>query len=194
MQVYLILGQAILAEYPDYRGTYRAAPSHVEGLSEDSEVNRAFRWYAGASGESGFVTDLASAKALVLAYASISPPRSLEIVRLVASADEVRPDERLLGFDVSMRGGQSLLSWGLDLTARFDRQVAEPRARLFLPLVRLTEEHFRPVLNRNLLFDGRETASFYQECMVALQKACPGLWESDAYLHDFAVTGVVALP
>ena len=178
----LILGSPTTIEAPAYRGTERTTPFYHEELEEEHEVNQAFFWYCSEGGEEGLVYDLVKAKELVRAYRQLDPPQYFEVVtvntRLTPPNEGVQ--SQFLGFDLSAGYRYSLLSWGLEI----DRQPLpdlpeDDPYRTLQPLLRLVKSFFQKQLNSNGLFSDFHTANFCLECMMALQKIRPGIWENE---------------
>ena len=84
-------------------------------------------------------------------------------------------DSEFLGFDVAQDYFVSALSNGL----HFEKVIKNiPKEDKFLvPLFLLTQEHFKPKLNENGLFNYFEEASFFQEVINAYRILRPGLIE-----------------
>lgn len=184
----LILSQSTNSKSPAYRGTYRDVPHYVEGLGDDHEVNRAFFWYVGEGGERGVIHDLQRAQQLVEAYSRLQPPKYFEIVEITKGSYPPTTKGEFLGFDLST-GHYSLLSWGLEIDHKpSDHLPIDDPLWILQPLLRLAKEYFQPRLNLNGLFDDYETANFCLNCMMALQKLRPGLWENEGV--NFGVFGL----
>lgn len=166
--------------HPAYRGLFREYPYYVEGVGDRHRANRAFFWFVEEGGEEGTVQDLARAKDLVEAYRTCDPPQFFEIIELVSGDGSPEAGKTFLGCEL-VCGNHFPLSWNLDLTLPGDSED-DP----LMPLFRLIENHFRLKLNEYRLFEDFDTAKFCLDCMLALQKFRPGLWESEEN-SDFKV-------
>jgi hypothetical protein len=177
-----------------YRGVNRECPIYIESLPDDHEVNQAFYWFCEAEGDGNFVHDLAKAREIVQVYKTVVPPINYEIIELTAGdAQPSSADGEFLGYDLSAGYWLSLIRDGLlfawsDLPSADDDETF----RTILPLFRLVVLHFRQALNNNGLFSDYSRAKFCLECMMALQKIRPNLWEGDDIVFD--VVGLWRLP
>src|SRR4051812_17604022 len=94
--------------------------------------------------------------------------------------------EGQLGFDISLSGWYSLLSWGLTWSGD-----VQPPAQV-RPLLELVERYFRPRLNAHGLFAHWEDARFFLDVAENLSTLVPGLWEAPG--HDrFAIVQLTAV-
>lgn len=189
----LILGlpRNIHTEAPIYRGVERMTPYYCEELDEEHEVNRAFIWYCSAGGEEGVVYDLVKAKALVQAYRQLSPPQYFEIVsvRELHDIPDREAPSAFLGFDLCAGYSYSLLSWGLEFDRTPPDDMSQDDAfRILQPLLRLIRSFFQQQLNINGLFSDFSIANYCLECMMAVQKIRPGIWENEDI--EFKVVGL----
>ncbi len=191
MNEFIIRGTGIFANHTRYNGTYRTSPTYVSELSENSPANTLFlEWYLQEGGEAGIVSDLEKAKEMVAVYDELESPQRFEIIRIVREWTEDRPnDEEFLGLDLSdSHYYYSLLSWGLDVLINEDADN-EPIIQMILPLLKLVEVHFKPLLNQNGLFDCKDDAELCLDCMMALQAIRPGLYEDPTH-SAFRVVGL----
>lgn len=172
---------------PSYRGTYRAHPYYCDQFPESHEVNQVFLWFIEEGGELGVVHDMEKARNLVELYRKCTGEQ-FEVVEVTTERDPPFVGTDFLGFDLSCGFNNSLLWWGLDLQ-RQGHQMKD-NERVLNPLLRLVEEFFRPKLNSNGLFADCDTAAFCLECMTALQKIRPGLFEGNG---EYEVVGVYKL-
>ncbi len=182
MNRFLILGTNVIDGYDHYKGTYRTSPYYVEKLPEDSEINQLFLFYIGSDDELEIISDIDKAKKIVALYKDLSPPQIFEVVR-VLEVDETPPgSEEFLGHDISCGYYRSLLSWGLDIENEGEEE--DRLLKQILPLISLVEKHFKPLLNKNCLFDDSETAKFCLECLMALQDIVPGIFENEEMIFE----------
>ena len=178
----LILGTNVIDGYDHYKGTYRTSPYYVEELPEDSEVNKLFFWYIGDGDELEIISDINKAKKIVELYRNLSPPQLFEVVR-VLELNEIPPEnEEFLGYDLSCGYYYSLLSWALDIENKGEEE--DRVLKQISPLLNLVKKNFKPLLNKNCLFDDAETAKFCLECLMALQDIRPGLFENEEALFE----------
>ena len=180
---FLVLGNNLERDCPAYRGTYRSSPYFLDDLSEDHPANQAFLVYVHAGSTLRTVDDLTIAQRLVAEYSRLDPPQHFEVVALLRGRIS-DTDDTFLGYDLSSGFHLSLLSRGLNIPANQKVWTENDSLRVLLPLARLVGSYFRPKLNANLLFDTYEDASFCLECMMALQKLHPNLWEGDEAVFD----------
>lgn len=182
MNRFKILGTNMIKGYDHYKGTYRTSPDYIEELPEDSEINQLFSWYMEVGGELHIISDIEKAKKMVELYKNLTHPHILEVIRIL-EINEIPPgNEEFLGYDLSCGYGCSLLSWGLDI----DNEVEEEDRlhKQISPLIRLVKKHFKPLLNKNSLFDDSETAKFCLECLMALQDIVPGIFENEEMIFE----------
>jgi hypothetical protein len=179
---YQLLGQTMPFSPPHYRGTYRAGPAYVEGLPDSAIPNRAFLQYS-RQGEKLDSRDLALQLAAVFRQAG----QALDVIGIEeATCSPPAAVEGQLGFDVSLGGWYSLLSWGLTWSGD-----VQPPAQV-RPLLALIERYFRPRLNAHGLFARWEDARFFLDVTENLSALVPGLWESPG--HDrFAIVQLTAV-
>lgn len=161
-----------------YRGTYRSHPNYQSHLDPDHEVNRVFGEFCAAGGESLVVSDIQLARKVVMLYGRLQPAEMFDVVEAVTMGEKPRFSGQLLGYDISQGGvGHSMLSWGLELS-RYDSQI-KGTSQWVLPIIRLSETHFRPKLNENGLFSDCQLAEFCLACLTALNHAVPSLFASE---------------
>lgn len=175
----LILGEPFPWVNPIYRGTYRHNPYHIDSLPDDHEVNRMFFWFCEEGGEVGVVHSLAKAQRLVQAYRQIDPPQFFEVVEVLRGTETPEVGTEFLGIDLSAEFNCSLLASAVVFHGR--REGPEDDGHLpcgLSSLLRLLKAYFAPRLNGYGLFTTQQDASFCLECMIALQRFYPGLWES----------------
>jgi hypothetical protein len=182
MNRFLILGTNMLDGYDHYKGTYRMNPGYIEELSEDSEINQLFFWYMEVGDELGIISDIHKAKKIVELYKNLIPPQIFEVVRILEVNEPPPGNEEFLGFDLSCGYGCSLLSWGLDIDKEGEEE--DRLHKQISPLIRLVKKHFKPLLNKNSLFDDSETAKFCLECLMALQDIVPGIFENEEMIFE----------
>ena len=169
-----------------YRGVYRGEPYHVDAVAEDHPVNRAFFDLADRFRPvSGFLDDLDFARHVVALYAACNPPQSSEIIEVTNGGEKPLAGGALLGFDLADQFNYSLLFYGLHFCE--PPRVTAPTDDL-RPLLCLIEKQFSPHLNANGLFGDEHIAQECLDCMLALQKFRPGLWEAE--VSRFEVRGV----
>lgn len=183
MGFYKLLGEPPAGVPSPYRGTYRSEPIYQEELTSDSPVNRAFYEYV-----SDHHSELASMDvALRIANEFERVGLGYDVVR-VDVANE-RPGEAVpaeIGFDVTLAGDYSFLSWGL----HWGGSVALPPPPSG-PLCRLIEAHFKPLLNNYGLFTRWEDARFFLDVVLAESKLMPGSWESPDFEAEFQINRIV---
>ncbi len=185
----IIRGRAQYSSSPSYRGTYRSTPHYVDNAGPEHEVNQLFRWYCDEGGDLGVVHELEKARKLVAAYSRLDPPQHLEIIEVTTDSREPEVGGEFLGYDLSAGFNYSLLSWGLEIDREPPAELSRKDAPWVLqPLLRLTKRYFQPQLNTNGLFEDYNTAQFCLDCMMALQKLRPGLWENEQVV--FEIVGV----
>jgi hypothetical protein len=182
MNRFTILGTNMLDGYDHYKGTYRTSPSYIEELPENSEVNKLFRWYIDVGGELEIISDIEQAKKIVEIYKNLTPPQIFEVVRILEVNEQPLENEEFLGFDLSCQYYYSLLSWELDIV---NKKIEKDRLiQQILPLIKLVKKYFKPLLNKNCLFDDSETAKFCLECLMALQDIKPGIFEDKEEIFE----------
>jgi hypothetical protein len=97
------------------------------------------------------------------------------------------PDaKQTLGFDLTMRGWYSLLSWGLHWESDTLRQLS------IGPLLALLEEYFRPRLNEFGLFGDWQDARRFFDVAQTLAALSPGIWEAPGH-EQLEIIRVVAV-
>jgi hypothetical protein len=181
----LILGDTTdLSIYPEYRGTDRPEPYHVDNLDDNHPVNRAFFLLLHMTNEDGLLHDLAKAREIVEAYKTLTPSQIYEIIEVTENKEPPMNSEALfLGYDLSCDLSDSLISLVLIAKHRLsDKQLEEEGiSRPVILFHRLIIENFRPKLNKNLLFDDYETASFCLDCMMSILSIEPQFYEPGEY-------------
>jgi hypothetical protein len=179
---YQLLGQPMSFSPSSYRGTSRAGPAYQEGLPESAEPNCAFLEYS-RQGEKLDSRD----QALQLAAVFRQAGQVLDVIGIEdATASPSALEEGQLGFDISLCGWYSLLSWGLTWSGD-----VQPPAQV-RPLLALVERYFRPRLNAHGLFARWDDARFFLDVADNLSALVPGLWESPG--HDrFAIVQLTAV-
>jgi hypothetical protein len=167
---YQLLGAPPPGSPPHYRGVYRCGPVYLDALPVNAAANLAWRRYVSELGEK-VPTE---ATAVELADALAAAGQSFDIVHLDVCTDVPASMEleSLLGFDVTMRGWFSLLSWGLHW-----EQETPPLG----PLLKLIEAYFRPRLNEFGLFANWLDARRFLEVAQALAALSPGVWEAPGH-------------
>lgn len=191
----LILSKPTAAESP-YRGTYRAAPQHIDGLSHDDPANQLFFWSIRGRQDEAVVHDLVRARALVQAYARLEPPQHFEIVEVVSAGGSPNVGTNLIGFDLAATAYYSLLFNELE-SLRMEHEPLAHQPDLFpviRPLMLLVWEYFRPQLNECWLFDTPDAAQFCLDCMNALQQIRPHLWEDKSVVFEVVGLWLVPMP
>jgi hypothetical protein len=188
-----ILKCASTEDHPIYRGTDRMTPYYVDEVDQDHPVNQAFFWSIEEGGDLGIVHDLHTARELVQLYRKIEPPQCFEIVQVVDQNDTLEDSAELLGFDIAAGFNYSLLGWHLEI----DREPKpewehDQTLKTIQPLLKLVKAYFQPRLNVNGLFSDWSTAFFCLDCMMALQRVRPNLWENDDVVFD--VVGLWLIP
>jgi hypothetical protein len=162
-----------------YRGVNRYPPSYQQAYPADAPVNRAFLWFCDHIGTAGIVHDLNGARNLVNEYKGLSPAIDLQIVEPVLEGTKPRFGGDFLGWDLALRGiGFSLILWGIH---EMEPEHRNDKLGVIGPLVLLTREHFRNLLNENGLFGALKDARFCLECFRSLDQLRAGLWESDPF-------------
>lgn len=182
MNRFTILGTNMIDGYDHYKGTYRTSPDYIEKLPEDSEVNKFFSWYMEVGGEFHIINDIEKAKKIVELYKNLTPPQILEVIRILEVNETPPGNEEFLGYDLSCGYFYSLLSWGLDI--ELEGEEEDRLLKQISPLMDLVKKHFKPLLNKNCLFDDSETAKFCLGCLMALQDIVPGLFENEEVIFE----------
>jgi hypothetical protein len=182
MNRFLILGTNIVEGYDQYKGTYRTSPYYVEEFPEESEINQLFLWYIGTDEELEIISDIEKAKKIVELYKNLTPPQIFDVVRVLEVNEPLPENEEFLGYDLSCGYYSSLLSWGLDIDNEGEEE--DRLLKQISPLISLVKKHFKPLLNKNSLFDDSETAKFCLECLMALQDIVPGIFENEEVIFE----------
>jgi len=170
---------------PNYRGTYRAHPTHCDTLPEADEINVLFSWFIEEGGELGVVSDIQKALRFAQLWnAYLSEPRHFEVVEVADGSTASEAHGTLMGFDISAGYNYSLLSWGLEVP--MSAQELDWRVR---DLYELLSRCYRSLLNSRGLFETPELAGLCLRSLRALQGFCPNLFES-GNLDEFQVTGL----
>ena len=125
------------------------------------------------------VHSLENAQRLVQVYRQIDPPQLFEVVEVVRETETPEVGTEFLGIDLSAEFNYSLLACAIEFHGRRDGPEDEIHLPCEFPaLLRLLKAYFAPRLNGYGLFTTQQDASFCLECMIALQRFYPGLWES----------------
>jgi hypothetical protein len=172
-----------------YRGTDRSSPHYYDAVEQSHPVNQAFLNYVDFQDKLLTSSDLVQTANLVQLYEQLDPPQHFEIVEVTKEDEKPQTQSDLLGYDLSGYFHYSLLAYGFKLCAQ--TTVVLPPDDIYwtiVPLVCLIEHHFKPRLNANSLFSEYAGARFCLDCMMALQKIRPELFESPTYQFD--VVGV----
>ncbi|MHC9544161.1 MAG: hypothetical protein AB9903_32000 [Vulcanimicrobiota bacterium] len=167
-----------------YRGTERFYPSYTDEVP----ANNAFLLHLQETEEDGCLHDLSKTRTIVEAYANLNPPKLYEIIAVTEHNEPLNlpsnVDAIFLGYDLSDRMGDSLAP---ALTIESDKEsdrlwVLEKKvAPEVFVFNRLIKEHFRPKLNKNILFDDNDTANFCLECMMSILNLSPQFYEPGNY-------------
>ncbi len=185
---FLLLGENIVQDTLEYRGTYRSTSMYISEMSEDSDVNKWFIWYVQKGGKLGIINNIDKAKKIVTLYEKLPTPKTFEIVRIVKDVKEVPTEEEFIGYDLSDSYHYSLLSWGLEI----DNDTTGYGFEKIDPLLSLTKSYFKPKLNKNGLFYNKDDAKFCLDCMMSLQEIKPDLWEGEDYCFEIVGLSIVA--
>ncbi|GEM_PF-1068472 len=189
----LILGEPA-NEDTNYRGVDRYPPFHIDALDDNHPVNRTFLLYLDLTNEDYLIHDLAKAREIVESYKTLTPPEIYEIIEVTDNKEPPENSEALfLGYDPAGKIGLSLISvlaprpqirhyveydkYSEDKYWEEERGIPH-HIMLFNRLIR---EHFRPKLNKNLLFDDYDTASFCCECVMSILAVEPQCYEPGRY-------------
>lgn len=165
---------------PHYKGTMRDNPSYVESLPELHPVNQSFRWFTQNYHITPVVHDYDKARQLVDRYRQLMPPQEFEIVEVSMNGNPSSLNGLFLGYDLSSGCCESLLWWGLNITLEHPEEKQD-KVRCLGPLFKLVQIYFQPKLNNHGLFADFQIASFCLDCMMALEKDSPNLWEKGNY-------------
>jgi hypothetical protein len=171
---------------PQYRGTYRAHPTHCDELPDNHEINQLFFWFLQEGSELGVVRDVLKA----LRFAELwnarlkGKDRRFEVVEVAERDAHPRSSGKFIGFDLSAGYNNSLLSWGLKEFVGVN-QLSEPIRELW----DLVSRHFAPLLNGQGLFQTPEVATLCLRAMTALQDLSPNLFEG-GNLRQFQPVGL----
>ena len=181
-----------------YLGTERFTPCFDIEFDENHPTNQAVIEYIKTASEDDFIDELSKARELVEMFRNLTPSESYDIVTFTNNKEPLvlPPDTDIvfLGYDLSAGFTNSLVP-ALDQAQNteeilvFDTETnpgfkSSSREPFIFDL--LIEKHFRPMLNKNRLFDDYDTAYFCLECMKSVQKLDPNFYEP----YDFEVTGV----
>lgn len=176
---------------PQYRGTYRENPYPDRHFGKDHPVTEAYNLYLydggrrdGSDAEDfGIVTDVETARTACRAFNELAGEH-YDIVELTVGDESPSVGGEFLGFDVSYKFGHSMLWQGIhmcptdQIILHFQGEEREKVETIIAPLACLIDEHFRPQLNANGLFDSYETAKRCLDCMFAIDKLHPD-WYQD---------------
>jgi hypothetical protein len=180
---YELLGEPASGCPLHYRGVYRHGPKYQPHLSDTAPANCAWREYVDL--EERLPT---CEQALKLADAFRESGQELDIVQIQhVEAPPGRDLAGQIGFDVSQRGGYSLLSWGL----HWNETPSLPPPPLG-PLMRLLESYFRPLLNEGGLFPRWSDARFFLDVVEAISVLAPGTWEAPGH-EGFEIVRLVCI-
>lgn len=169
---------------PQYRGTYRAHPSHCDNLSDDQEINKLFFWFLEEGGESGVVRDVTKALRLAQLWNARLKENRFEVVEIADGDMHSQSSGIFMGFDLSAGYNNSLLSSGLKQFLGVN-QLREPIRELW----DLVSRHYAPQLNGQGLFQTLEVALLCLRAMTALQDLSPNLFEG-GNLREFRPVGL----
>jgi len=179
-----LLGAPMPQSPPHYRGVYRCGPMYLDALAASAPANRAWQRYVSDLGEKVPTEEVA----LTLADALAEVGESFDVVGL-DDCTEVPPApdaKQTLGFDITMRGWHSLLSWGLHWDTDSLRQLP------LGPLLALLEAHFRPRLNEFGLFGDWLDARHFFDVAQTLAVLSPGVWEAPGH-EQLEIMRVIAV-
>lgn len=168
---------------PEYRGTHRWAPCYVEKVSANHPANCAYFLFLELKSKDGLLHDLAKARQIAEAYKTLIPPENYEVIELTKGKSVPENSGAVfLGFDLSHEMGDSLIP-ALTLVHKRDgdRSWKKGVANEIIIFHRLVKEHFRPKLNKYILFDEYDTASFCLDCMMAILNLSPQFYEVGEY-------------
>ena len=133
----------------------------------------------------GVVHNLIKASRLATLWNRQSLGKRFEVIEVVdGNAHPENGDATLFGFDLSTGYNNSLLRWGLRLSAS-----ANTLPQPILDIVDLLCRHYAPQLNAQGLFQSCEIASLCLRSMTAIQHFSPNLFEGSD-LSEFKVVGV----
>lgn len=180
---YQLLERPAAPEAPHYRGTYRCGPRHQDDAPEDAPINRAWRLYIDHDMQ-------LPRRDLALRVADEMERHGLnyDVVRIdVVDGEPGRKLTGQLGFDVTVVGWYSFLSWGLT----WDEEQFPPAPEG--PLLRLVGAYFQPLLNKNGLFDRWSDARFFADVVLAMSALSPGPWESEEGLRLLQIVPLVCI-
>ncbi|HVF98635.1 MAG TPA: hypothetical protein VND68_02245 [Chloroflexia bacterium] len=171
---------------PHYRGTYRESPYSDRRFGKDHPVTHAYNLYLydggrrdGSDAEDfGIVTNVETARTVCKVFRELNG-QHYDIVELTADDASPSVGGEFLGFDVSYKFGHSMLWQGINMcpadgiSRDFKGEDWEKVETIIAPLACLIDEHFRPQLNLDGLFDSYETAQRFLDCMNAIHKLHP---------------------
>jgi len=179
-----------------YRGTDRFGPSPIDHLSEHHPANQAYVWYA-QYGEEIALDNLDKSVELIREYARLDPAQNLELLEIAYPNEPFETSEHtFIGYDLSAFLNFSLLSWGLKIDEE-DPSPNTPKDDIYwdiFPLIKLTYNHFRPLLNSYGLFNDYKVADECLTCLMALQKIRPNLWENEDFIFEVVKLAIVSIP
>lgn len=177
------------ANYPSYRGTYRAHPTYSDLFPEYHEINRLFSWFLDEGGELGVVQDTQRALRFAELLNRHSPgSEHFEVVECTDGDALPQSGGALLGYDLSAGYNNSLLWW----------QLRPPPGVASLALhvqefYELLCRHYGPQLNSQGLFQTSDIAVLCLRSMAALQELSPNLFEGGD-LRSYQVIGIYLVP
>jgi len=176
----MIRGSTSFRSLPEeYRGTNRGFPYHVD---ECDPAKQAYSLYSDAEDEDGFLHDINIARKVVKAYETLMPPELYEIIEVTEGKETPESLENIfLGYDLSCLG-ESLVASLITLNRESDDRPWEVGvSRPAILFDRLIVDHFKPKLNKYLLFDSYEAAEYCLECMTAVLELAPQFYEPVGY-------------
>lgn len=176
---YQLLGEPI-EHNKTYRGTYRYGPTYVDALPSTDPINQLFLKYA--DNEDRF-RDVEDALKLAALYEHVGKEFNVVGVTEINTPSE-DTSSNLLGFDVSLGGWWSTLSWGL-----IWEQVDLPTK----PILDLIGLFFRPILNGAGLFSLWEDARFFLDVIRSVSSLAPGTFESEENIVALQITQLVLI-
>ncbi len=171
----------------DYRGVERTTPSgrYLDYIDERHPVSEMFFWHVYAVNEFGILQSPANATRLIKSYQTLDTPIHFELIEITEEGENPSAGTEFLGYDLASNFNLSLLTGGLRVCdLPLIKTPSEDIIFVIMPLLCLVERFFRPQLNSNGLFDSAETANYCLECLIALQKIRPNLFENDQFIFN----------
>lgn len=157
-----------------YKGTYRNGPTYTEFLPLADPLNQMFLKYV--DNESRFI-DIDDALKLAFLYKQVGKEFDVLGVDTADFKPTYKPGN-FIGFDVSIAGWWSMLSWGLDW-----KDISLPIS----PILSLIELHFHSKLNEYGLFTQWEDAYFFVEIVKSVSVLAPGTFESEDNINALQI-------